>query len=203
MELIFLGVFVYIIISAVKINSSKRSNNRSGNTNVPYQNRTTQGRPDKYRTINSHYSQATLQGAGNSRRNVQKDKAKSSDMSKQPTASDTVNSHNHSYEHKVEPIDEASVHEMFEDRKEAYRERKAQMKADLHKSSYSEVEQKLKSSNGGKYREIHRNSAKNGDNGYMPNRSEQAVRCSYCGANNIIPRNANVKYNCYFCREEL
>lgn len=194
---------MYIIISAVKTNSSKRANNRSSNVNVPYQNRTMQGRPDKYRTINSHYSQATLQGAGNSRRNVHKGKTESTTMSQQLAASGNVNDHNHSYEHKVEPIEEATVHELFDDRKEAYRERKAQMKADLHKSSYSEVEQRLKSSNGGKYREIHRNAAKNGDNGCMPDRGEKAVRCSYCGANNIIPLNANVKYNCYFCREEL
>lgn len=29
------------------------------------------------------------------------------------------------------------------------------------------------------------------------------VKCSYCGADNLIPVNAGGKYTCYFCREEL
>ena len=184
-ELLFFGVFIFVVVRSVK-NTTKRVNNGNWQNNSPYQNNVPnqsykpQGQPNKYSTINSHYSQATLQGKTN-----------------------TANDHNHAYEHKVAPIDEATVHEKFEDRKEAYRERKAQMKADLPKTSYSQVEQKIKSSNSGQYRNVHRNSAKNGDNGYMPTRSEKAVKCSYCGANNIVPWNANVKYSCYFCREEL
>lgn len=115
--------------------------------------------------------------------------------------------HNHAYEHKVEPIEEASVHDLFEERKEAYRERKAQMKADLHKSSYSEAEEKeqaqCKSENNG----IIRKAAKCGDNGYMPNRSEEKKNCPYCGAINIVPwewrPDKKEVYSCYFCRQDL
>lgn len=212
-DLVFFGVFIYVIVRAVKNATNKMNNGNWQNTppyqnNVPNQNYKPQGQPDRYSTINSHYSQATLKGNSNYSNSNQKNgrtvtKPKQSPLAGQFVADNAANSHNHAYEHKVEPIDEASVHELSEDRKEAYRERKAQMKADLPKTSYSQTEQKIKSSNGGQYRNVHRNSAKNGDNGYMPNRSEKAVKCSYCGANNIIPWNANVKYSCYFCREEL
>lgn len=212
--IIFFGIFIYVIVAAIK-NASKKAtgnyNNYHGQNNTQYnsqrntqhQNYVPQGQPDKYKTINSHYSQATLQGTANAKRNLQQSQVQQSPLAGQFVANSTTDEHNHAYEHKVEPIEEATVHEKFEDRKEAYRERKAQMKADLPKTSYSQVEQKIKSSNGGKYRNIQRNAARNGDNGDMPNRSEKAVKCSYCGANNIIPWKANVKYSCYFCREEL
>lgn len=205
MGIFFWAIFIYVIVVAVK-NATKRTidnNYNNGRKNTSYQTSMFQRQPDKYKTINSHYSQATLQGTVNSKGNVQSSQIQKSPLAGQFVASNAVNEHNHAYEHKVEPIDEATVHDMFEDRKEAYRERKAQMKADLPKTSYSQVEQKIKSSNDGKYRNIQRNSALNGDNGYIPNRSEKTIKCSYCGANNIIPWNANVKYSCYFCREEL
>ncbi len=205
--------------------------NNYGNNygNTTYMGNAAQGQPDKYRPITSHYSKETLKGVDiNSNISSNKSKVRQSPMAGQfiPDGESTNNGqnsnkrystnnsqynqgnkqdqdHNHAYEHKVEPIEEASVHDLFEDRKEAYRERKAQMKADLPKTSYSEVEKRIKSSNGGKYKKVQRNSARNGDNGYAPTRSESAIKCKYCGAINIVPCKRNITYSCYFCREEI
>lgn len=198
-EVIFFGIFIFTIIRGV-LSATKTKGNSA---NTQYSNNVPQGQPNKYKPITSHYSQATLRGTGKSNTNAIKVGAKVSPMDGTFIANKEIDTHDHVYEHKVKPIDEASVHERFEERKENYRERKAQMKADLPKTSYSEVEEKINSSNGGRYRSARRNSAKNGDNGWIPNESEKSMKCSYCGANNIIPCNASVKYNCYFCREEL
>lgn len=184
---IIIVVCVYVILLTARSSSKGNRNSNGNNYGDNY------GNTGKYKNINSHYSQSTLNG----------NKMQQSPLAGQFVPNGAVSNHNHAYEHKVEPIDEVSVHEKFEDRKEAYRERKAQMKADLPKTSYSQAEQANKSSNARPYQSIHRNAAKNGDNGYFPNRSEKAIKCGYCGATNIIPWNANVKYNCYFCREEL
>lgn len=225
-------LFIGRVISKVGKRNGQRQNNRYQgrmNQNDMYQNNMyqnhmpnnsqyansqypmSQGQPNKYKTINSHYSPETLHKNTEIVQNSQQKPVTQSPLAGQFVSKNTAvnvrddmtNDHNHAYEHKVEPINEASVHEKFEDRKEAYRERKAQMKADLPKTSYSEVEAKLKESNGGKYRNVRRNTAKNGDNGYVPNRSEQAVKCSNCGAVNIVPWDRNIKYSCYFCREEV
>lgn len=34
-------------------------------------------------------------------------------------------------------------------------------------------------------------------------RGMEQIRCSYCGADNLIPEGSRRKYTCYFCREEL
>jgi hypothetical protein len=77
------------------------------------------------------------------------------------------------------------------------------MKADLPKSSYSVVEEKIKKSSGGKYQNIQGVFAKNGDNGSPVYDNEENISCTYCGAKNILPRNRSVAYKCYFCRQEL
>lgn len=33
--------------------------------------------------------------------------------------------------------------------------------------------------------------------------SQRLVKCSYCGAENLVPTGKRIKYHCYFCREEL
>lgn len=172
MIIIYFAVFAYAIIHAII-----KSAGRRGNRNI-----------DKYRTINSHYSQSTLNPTAKAQ-----PKTKVIDMS----------DHNHAYEHKVEPIEEATVMDMFDDRKEAYREKKKQMKANLHKSSYSETQNQIKQSAGTKYRNIHRPYGKNGDNGERPAAGEIAHKCQYCGAVNIIPASGNQRYSCYFCRQEI
>lgn len=200
-ELVFFGIFalcfgtfIYKFIKA--FNGSSRSN----------LNQTTgQNQSSKYQTINSHYSPETLKG-----NNVQNTASKDEyGMPMQPAYNGTFRTdyaanddHNHAYEHKVEPIEEASVHELFEERKQAYRERKAEMKADLPKTSYSQVEAKL-NKNASKYREVQGVFAKNGDNGAIAGRNEELIACTYCGAKNIRPRSRSVAYKCYFCRQEL
>lgn len=182
MFIIIISVIITSVSKNIRRNTAAYRNQQyqNGNYNGQYNSKAPHGtgRPNKYKTINSHYSQATLQGKTN-------------------------DDHNHAYEHKVEPIEEATVHELFEDRKEAYRERKAQMKAELPKTSYSEDASNNKILKSENYTGMSRNTAKNGDNGYMPNRSEKAIKCSYCSAMNIVPWNAKEKYSCYFCREEL
>ncbi len=141
----------------------------------------------KYQTINSHYSPETLQPAYNGTFRTDY----------------TANDHNHAYEHKVEPIEEASVHSLVQERKQDYIERKAERKADLPKTSYSKVEEKLKKNNSSKYRDVQGVFAKNGDNDAMVAGNETVMTCEYCGAKNILPRSRSVAYKCYFCRQEL
>ena len=31
----------------------------------------------------------------------------------------------------------------------------------------------------------------------------RVIKCSYCGAENLVPQGSRQKYTCYFCREEL
>ena len=228
----FFGFSVFIILISIIFKSfiiKNRNGVRNYDTSNTYTISEPQAQSGKYRPITSHYSKETLKGVDINNNNIgsKQKKATPSALAGQfvPNGQLAINNantninmnqnsvknsaqnqeqaHNHAYEHKVEPIDEASVHDLFEDRKEAYRERKAQMKADLPKTSYSEVKEKIKASNSGKYREIQRNSAKNGDNGCVPGSGETSIKCEYCGANNIVPHSRNIKYNCYFCREEI
>ena len=222
----FFGIsFVVIIISVIfkSFIIKNRNGARNYDTNNTYMTSETQVQSGKYRPITSRYSKETLKGVDINNNNIgsKQKKATQSALAGQfvpngQLANNNANTnininqnsvqnqeHNHAYEHKVEPIEEASVHDLFEDRREAYRERKAQIKADLPKTSYSEAEEKIKAANGGKYREIQRNSAKNGDNGCITARGETAIKCEYCGANNIVPYSRNIKYSCYFCREEI
>ncbi|MBQ9699079.1 MAG: hypothetical protein IJV71_00465 [Lachnospiraceae bacterium] len=194
---VFFGIFgsvIYRMIKGVKTTSqvtrtiidTTRADSQSG----------------KYSTINSHYSQETLNGT--------RGQGPAGDSTPiQPVYNGTFRTdyavnedHNHAYEHKVEPIEEATVHELFEERKQAYRERKAEMKADLPKTSYSEVEAKVKKSSS-KYRDVQGVFAKNGDNGAMVAGNEMLISCDYCGAKNIVPRSRSTAYKCYFCRQEV
>jgi len=129
-------------------------------------------------------------------------------------------SHTHAYEHKVEPIRQATV---VREQREAVR---ASLRGEGNESGgtaqgetsstgweksisdtlndrlaeyrVENIKQKRK-----KQAEVVRNAGRNGDNGYIPQNDEQAVKCGYCGANNILPRYRNKVYTCYFCREEL
>ena len=110
-------IFVWVFIIVMIVKAVKNSKGIGGKmSDIVQQQRMNQRGPastppSKYQTINSHYSQQTLNG----------------------TAMNMPNNggHTHAYEHKVQPIGEASVHERFEDRKEAYIERKQQMNQEL------------------------------------------------------------------------
>ena len=179
------GFIIFVIVKAVKSSNNiggKMNNmvqrqrmNQTGPASVP---------PSKYQTINSHYSQQTLNGTANNM--------------------NYNGGHTHAYEHKVQPIEEASVHERFEDRKEAYIERKQQMKADLPKTSYSKMEEANKNYNTNSYSNNGYNTyGANGDNATVTTAYDEKITCKYCGAENIVPRSRSKKYNCYFCREEI
>ena len=179
------GFIIFVIVKAVK-----SSNNIGGKMNNMVQrqrmNQTgpASAPPSKYQTINSHYSQQTLNGTANNM--------------------NYNGGHTHAYEHKVQPIEEASVHERFEDRKEAYIERKQQMKADLPKTSYSKMEEANKNYNTNSYSNNGYNTyGANGDNATVTTAYDEKITCRYCGAENIVPRSRSKKYNCYFCREEI
>ena len=186
--LIPICVWVFIIVMIVK--AVKNSKGIGGKmADIVQQQRMNQRGPastppSKYQTINSHYSQQTLNGTATNMNNN--------------------GGHTHAYEHKVQPIGEASVHERFEDRKEAYIERKQQMKADLPKTSYSKMEEANKSFNATSYSTNGYNTyGLNGDMASVTSGYEEKVTCTYCGAENIVPRSRTKKYNCYFCREEI
>lgn len=186
--LIPICVWVFIIVMIVK--AVKNSKGIGGKmADIVQQQRMNQRGPastppSKYQTINSHYSQQTLNGTATNMNNN--------------------GGHTHAYEHKVQPIGEASVHERFEDRKEAYIERKQQMKADLPKTSYSKMEEANKSFNATSYSANGYNTyGLNGDMASVTSGYEEKVTCTYCGAENIVPRSRTKKYNCYFCREEI
>ena len=179
------GFIIFVIVKAVK-----SSNNIGGKMNNMVQrqrmNQTgpASAPPSKYQTIKSHYSQQTLNGPANNM--------------------NYNGGHTHAYEHKVQPIEEASVYERFEERKEAYIERKQQMKADLPKTSYSKMEEANKSYNTNSYSNNGYNTyGANGDNATVTTAYDEKITCKYCGAENIVPRSRSKKYNCYFCREEI
>ena len=91
-------------------------------------------------------------------------------------------------------------YETDKDRKEAYIERKQQMKADLPKTSYSKMEEANKSFNATSYSANGYNTyGINGDNAAVTSAYDEKVTCKYCGAENIVPRSRAKKYNCYFC----
>ena len=185
--LVFIFVWVFMIVGFVKSLKNAKGIGSKMNDMVQRQRMNQSGPasapPSKYQTINSHYSQQTLNG----------------------TATNVANNggHTHAYEHKVQPIGEASVHERFEDRKEAYIERKQQMKADLPKTSYSKMEEANRGYNTTAYAGTYNNYGGNGDNVAVTSSYDEKVTCKYCGAENIVPRSRSKKYNCYFCREEI
>ncbi len=186
-DIMFFGIFFFVFgtIIYTVIKSVKGVKNT---VNVMRDVSRSSSESSKYQTINSHYSPETLQPVNNG-----------------TFRTDYVdNDHNHAYEHKVEPIEEASVHSLVQERKQDYIERKAERKADLPKTSYSKVEEKLnKNSSSSKYRDVQGVFAKNGDNGAIVAGNETVMTCEYCGAKNILPRSRSVAYKCYFCRQEL
>ena len=187
--------FVIVIIIKKTKGANKADDNGSyGNQQYPmnsYNGQSNMGNinSNRYSTINSHYSQQTLNGNGAG------------------TFIPNNGGHTHAYEHKVQPIEEASVIERFEDRKEAYIERKQQMKADLPKTSYSKREEINNGYGNNGYvnnsynTNGYNNYGQNGDMASVSNRNEELVTCKYCGANNIVPVSRTKAYNCYFCRE--
>lgn len=141
---------------------------------------------------------------------IVKGSQKKNGQAKQPKAQNTVNTapknnsaHNHTYQHKVQPITQASVHQERSQRMQEY-----QAKQQAQEAKRQEREKELNTSsvdgkiNNGYSRGRHP-SAKNGDNGSMPNRSEKCIVCGYCGAKNIVPWSTSQKYSCYFCREDI
>ena len=109
-----IGFIVLYVFRVVKLFSRSTSDN---NPNANQNARRTGNVGDRYSTINSHYSNATLSGSiGNI--NIKK------------TSNNGDPNHQHAYEHKVTPVDEASVINMHEERKEAYMEKKRQRKED-------------------------------------------------------------------------
>ena len=96
--------------------------------------------------------------------------------------------HNHTYVHKVEPIDEISVMNdenstiaMLNEKRE---EQAKENRADDRRSDY-----------------LDRNAAKNADLHSNLSYGERKVICSYCGAENVVARGE--QKTCYFCREKL
>lgn len=96
--------------------------------------------------------------------------------------------HDHSYVHKVEPIDEISVMNnesstiaMLNQKRE---ETAKENRIDDIRSDY-----------------LDRNAAKNADLHSNVGYGERKVICSYCGAENVVGRGENK--TCYFCREKL
>lgn len=185
-ELVFFFIFAgFIFLSIFKVIKASGASNKNYDQN----RRPANNVGNKYNTINSHYSNETLNGKGNRAAGHVRNGGNAN--------------HQHAYEHKVEPVDEASVIDMHEERKEAYLEKKRQMKEDLPKSSYSETQNRVLNTNGGAYRDVNREYGRNGDNGTMPSPYETAVKCPYCNAVNIVPSSRNKKYSCYFCRQEI
>lgn len=182
---VFVGFIFLFFYRLIKAGSSSANRNYDQNRRPTNTNNV----GNKYNTINSHYSNETLNGKGNR-------------ASGHVRNGGNVN-HQHAYEHKVAPVDEASVMDMHEERKEAYLEKKRQMKEDLPKSSYSETQNRVLSTNEGAYRDVNREYGRSGDNGTMPSPYETAVKCPYCSAVNIVPSSRNKKYSCYFCRQEI
>lgn len=119
------------------------------------------------------------------------------------TAQKNNNSHNHSYQHKVQPIEQTTVHEVRSRRIQEYMEKQAAQEEGRQERAKemntSSVDGKV---NNGYSRGRHP-SAKNGDNGTVPARSEKCIVCGYCGAKNIVPWSGGKKYSCYFCREDI
>ena len=122
----------------------------------------------------------------------------------QQTTANMNNDHNHAYEHKVAPIEEVSVLDKFEDRKEAYLERKEQMRADLPKTSYSKMEEAGMANYKPSF-EADRNVqvAKSSNSVLQMNDQQEKLICKNCGAENIVPTSRATAYNCYFCKETL
>ena len=96
--------------------------------------------------------------------------------------------HNHSYVHKVEPIDEISVMNdenstiaMLNQKRE---ETAKENRIDDMRSDY-----------------LDRNAAKNADIHTNMSYGEKKVICKYCGAENVVAKGENK--TCYFCREKL
>jgi hypothetical protein len=187
--MIFWFMFFVFVIKAVKKgkNGSEKVEHKITLQRMDdYYN--TSASPNRYSTINSHYSQQTLQGTGVGN----------------GTNAPYNGGHTHAYEHKVEPIGEATVHEIFEDRKEAYRERKQMMKADLPKTSYSKMEESGLNYTSNSYSDTtYNNYGTNGDVNSASGYNEESVTCKYCGAVNILPKSRTKEYNCYFCREVI
>ncbi len=113
------------------------------------------------------------------------------------------NNHNHAYQHKVEPIQKATVHEERSQRIQEYMKKQEVQQEAREKrameTNTSSVDGKV---NNGMSRGNYK-SGKNGDNGEMPKVNEIRLTCGYCGAINILPRSRNQRYSCYFCREDI
>ena len=179
-------IVIVMIVKKAKATKNTNDNGSYGNQQYPTNGNNGQGNvnPNRYSTINSHYSQQTLNGNASG------------------IFVSNNGGHTHAYEHKVQPIEEASVIERFEDRKEAYIERKQQMKADLPKTSYSKMEEINNGYGNNVYNtNSYNNYGQNGDMASVSNRNEENIICKYCGANNIVPVSRTKAYNCYFCRE--
>lgn len=188
--LIPMAFWIFIIVMIVKSVKRTQGNNTNNYDNVRRQRINQKldgtGNPNRYSTINSHYTQQTLNGKGVG------------------SYVPSNGGHTHAYEHKVEPIGEATVHGLFENRKEAYMERKQQIKADLPKSSYSKIDEFNNGYTNSSYTQApYNNYGKNGDMASVTSQYDEKIMCKYCGAENIVPKSRTKEYKCYFCREQI
>lgn len=109
--------------------------------------------------------------------------------------------HNHAYEHKVAPIIEASVLDKLDDRREAYFDKKQQMREDLPKTSYSKMEEI--NTKGSYELNVNAQVGKSSNSVLQVNNDQERIICKNCGAENIVPASRSTTYSCYFCKETL
>ncbi len=79
----------------------------------------------------------------------------------------------------------------------AYLEEKARQDAREHAREKREETMRLNKNYGGL-----RAAERRYDGDSIP-RGKRCIKCSYCGAENLVPTNMREKYSCYFCREAL
>ena len=217
--LIIIGIIIAIVITKVKSSGNTKypkANMYNNQYNRPY-NMNQNGYNNQYRqpyNMNQNgynnpngYNPNTFNNQNGYNNQLNNQYNMNQNVNNQAAYNATTNAnagHNHAYEHKVTPIQEASVIEKSEDRKEAYLDRKQQMKADLPKTSYSRMEAMDQTQSSASY-----TSSAGGHFGYSSDSmmqvspSQERVICKNCGAENIVPASRSTAYSCYFCKETL
>lgn len=196
--LVIFVVIIAIVIKSIKSNGNAKYGNRNGQ---PY-NMNQYNQPYNMNQNGQLYGMNQYTAPYNMNQNQNFNGAPYYNSSQSVSVVD--DNHNHTYSHKVEPIEEASVHTLAEERKEAYLDRKQQMKEDLPKTSYSKMEEmnivqsdNLSISNAGTQVDENSNAA------WQMNDQHEKVICKNCGAENLVPRIRNTAYSCYFCKEMI
>lgn len=200
--IIIIGLIIAIVIKATKSsgnNKYPKPNGYNNQYNQPYnmnQNGYNVNQP--YNMNQNGYNANQYNQPYNTNQKI----SYQVDYSANNNVNDNVNTgHDHAYEHKVAPIVEASVLDKYEERKEAYFDRKQQMREDLPKTSYSKMEEfNSKSSY-----ELNVNAqvGKSSNSVLQMNNEQEKIACKNCGAENIVPASRSIAYSCYFCKETL